>query len=278
MTGSADLRRILAAQAKHYAEAQAIPHCLSYGDSPVVCFYPYDGETRHGNFLKRSYNAIRAQSEWRKRLAKIHTLGKRSFPARERGRWMELDTSTSSDALLMNIFCYPGVLRDRRILALVGAESCATPEFGYKARVPLVNGGVDRTEVDLRLGDVLIEAKLTESGFQSATRKTLLTYRDFSEVFDEERLPQRRERYASYQLLRNVLAARALQCSFCVLIDGRRTDLADYWCAVMTCVEPVDLRYRLRISTWQELAQYVPPTLRKFLAEKYGIRPPRDFS
>ena len=123
MTGSADLRRILAAQAKHYAEAQAIPHCLSYGDSPVVCFYPYDSETRHGNFLKRSYNAIRAQSEWRKRLAKIHTLGKRSFPARERGRWMELDTSTSSDALLMNIFCYPGVLRDRRILALVGAES-----------------------------------------------------------------------------------------------------------------------------------------------------------
>lgn len=208
MNGS-DLRRILAAQAKQYADAQAIPHCIIYGDSAVVCFYPYDDETRHGNFLSRNYKAIRAQPEWRKRLAKVHTLGKRSFPARERGRWMELDTSTSSDALLMNIICCPGVLRDRRVLALLGAEPGATLEFGYKARVPLANRGVDRTEVDLRLGDVLIEAKLTESDFQSATRKTLLAYRDFSEVFDERRLPQRQDRYACYQLLRNVLAAYA---------------------------------------------------------------------
>ena len=161
MNGSGDLRRILAAEAKHYAEAQAIPHCLSYGDSPVVCFHPYDGETRHGNFLNRSYKAIRSRPEWRKRVEKVHTLGKRSFPVRERGRWMELDTSTSSDALLMNIFCCPGVLRDSRILALVGAEPGTTPEFGYKARVPLRSGRLDRTEVDLKLGNVLIEAKLT---------------------------------------------------------------------------------------------------------------------
>jgi hypothetical protein len=44
------------------------------------------------------------------------------------------------------------------------------PEFGFRARVPLANGKFDRTEVDMRLGDLLIEAKLTESNFQRAPK------------------------------------------------------------------------------------------------------------
>ena len=81
---------------------------------------------------------------------------------------MELDTCTSSDALLMNIFCYPGLSRDCRVPALLGTDPGASLCFGYKARVPLVDGRFDRTEVDLRLGNVLVEAKLTEGDFQSA--------------------------------------------------------------------------------------------------------------
>jgi hypothetical protein len=204
-------------------------------------------------------------------------LGKRSFPDQERGRWMELDTCTSSDALLMNIFCYPRVLWGGRIRALLAVEPDATPTFGYKARVPLANGRFDRTEVDMRLGNLLIEAKLTESDFQSAPRTIVDAYRDFSEVFDGRQLPQGRDRYASYQLLRNVLAAYALACSFCVLIDARRTDLADAWYAVMRCVKPVELRTKLRLATWQEVAGSAPPTLRRFLAAKYGISPACNF-
>lgn len=137
--------------------------------------------------------------------------------------------------------------------------------------MPLTNGRFDRTEVDLRLGDLLIEAKLTESDFQSAAKAMMLSYRDFSEVFDRKQLPQRDDHYLSYQLLRNVLAAHALQCSFCVLIDARRRDLAGAWYAVMKCVKPVALRTKLRISTWQEVAAATPPKLRTFLAAKYGI-------
>ncbi len=270
MNASPDLRRTLADQAKKYADAHAIPHCLSYGDSPVVCFSPYEGGMRHGNFLDRSYKAIKARSEWTRRLAKVHTLGKRSFPAHERGRWMELDTCTSSDALLMNIFCYSSAFLDGRIPALLGADPSAIPEFGYRARVPLMNGKLDRTEVDMRLGDLLVEAKLTEGDFQSADKAVLLAYRDFSDVFDRRQLPQTRTRYASYQLLRNVLAAHTLQCSFCVLIDARRTDLANDWFAVMKCVKPIELRTRLRISTWQEIVRVAPHRLRRFLEEKYG--------
>jgi len=117
----------------------------------------------------------------------------------------------------------------------------------------------------------LVEAKLTEGNFQSAKKNVLQAYRDFSDVFDHRQLSQIGDHYLSYQLLRNVLAAYALRCSFCVLVDARRPDLVDAWYAVMKCVKPIELRTELRISTWQEVALAVPPGLRAFLAVKYGI-------
>jgi len=171
----------------------------------------------------------------------------------------------------MNIFCHPGALRDRKVCALLGVEPGLSPCFGYRARVPLTNGRFDRTEVDLLLGNLLVEAKLTESDFQSAPKRALQAYRDFDKVFDSSQFPQTGDNYLSYQLLRNVLAAFALQCSFCVLVDARRPDLVDAWYAVMRCVKPVELRTELRISTWQEVADSAPLGLRTFLAKKYGL-------
>jgi hypothetical protein len=123
----------------------------------------------------------------------------------------------------------------------------------------------------MRLGNLLVEAKLTESNFQRAEKRVLVAYRDFLEVFDHEQLPQTDSHYLSYQLLRNVLAAHALRCSFCVLLDARRPDLIDAWYAVMKCVKPVELRTALKVLTWQELAQVLPAKLQAFLASKYGI-------
>jgi hypothetical protein len=270
MNFAAALRHELADRGQKYAQAESLPHCLSCGDNPIMCFAPDEDDRRHGNFMQGSYKAILANPAWRRRLAKVHTTGRRSLPTNGR-RWMELDTCTSSDALLMNIFCHPFLLRDHGVPALIGADPGASACFGYKARVPLGNGRFDRTEVDLRLGDLLVEAKLTEGDFQSAEKRVLLAYRDFSDVFDRERLPQTEDCYLSYQLLRNVLAADALQCAFCVLIDSRRPDLAEAWYAVMKCVKSAELRTKLRISTWQEVANAAPRKVRAFLAAKYGI-------
>src|SRR6202012_6168991 len=43
------------------------------------------------------------------------------------------------------------------------------------------------------------------------------------------------------------------------------------WYAVMRAVRSFELRCRLKLLTWQELAGVVPDELREFLAEKYGI-------
>ena len=98
-----------------------------------------------------------SRPEWFRRFDKVHAQARRSLPKAER-RWRELDSSMSSDALLMNIFCTPGVADSAAIQSVLGVETDAAPIFGWKARVPLANGRFDRTEVDMRLGSLLVEA------------------------------------------------------------------------------------------------------------------------
>jgi hypothetical protein len=77
--------------------------------------------------------------------------------------------------------------------------------------------------------------------------------------------------YASYQLIRNVLAANAAGASFCMIHDARRPDLREAWFEVMASVRSAALRVRLKALTWQELASVLPSALQQFLAGKYGI-------
>ncbi len=125
----------------------------------------------------------------------------------------------------------------------------------------------------MKVGDLLVECKLTESDFQNKTKAVVDNYRDFKQVFDRRLLPQSKEKYAGYQLIRNVLAAYALNCSFCVMTDARRPDLIEFWYSVMRCVKIADLRIRCKVLTWQELSPVLPDDLNEFLDEKYGIRP-----
>ena len=74
----------------------------------------------------------------------------------------------------------------------------------------------------MRVGDLLVEAKLTESDFQSARMELIERYRDLEEVFDVAELPVRGGRVMGYQLIRGTLAAHASGSSFCVLCDARQ--------------------------------------------------------
>ena len=267
---AASLRRELSARNQEFARKYALPHCLTVGDVPAVCYEASEG--RHGNFIAASYRAIIADPEWRLRLAKTYAQARTALP-RDGRLWRELDSSSSSDALLMNIFCYPRVLASAGLRALLGLPDLPPPRFGVRARVPLAGGRVDRTEIDMRLGDLLVEAKLTESDFQSRDRAAVESYRDFASVFERRELPRHQERYCGYQLIRNVLAAHASANAFTVLCDERRADLREQWYAVLRCVKPVELRVRLKMFTWQEVARFVPRPLQRFLEEKYGIVP-----
>jgi hypothetical protein len=230
----------------------------------------------------------------------------------------------SSDALLMNVFLDFGTGEVDRLKDALGVESDGLPVFGWRARVPLASGRFDRTEVDMRWGGLLVEAKLTEGDFQTHAASVMEGYRDFDVVFKRELLPRVELRtarrraaqefaeeftqeweelgarpefeadevarefqerivtraweaepaeagYAGYQLIRNVLAAYAERCSFCVVHDERRPDLREAWFAVMAAVKSAEMRVRCKVITWQELAGMAPEGLREFLEVKYGI-------
>jgi hypothetical protein len=312
---AAQLRQELTLRNQRYARGRA--HVESYGSAPVIVYEP-EG-SRHGNFFTAAYKAIAANPDWLRRFDKVHAQAARSLPKPQLDparRWRELDSSMSSDALLMDIFCTPGVAESTAIRNALGVDAAAAPIFGWKARVPLASGRSDRTEVDMRFGSLLVEAKLTEVGFQSRAAAIVEAYRDFDLVFDRDRLPRveiatarwmqasefpenesqefesvvadpalfsrvdssfrapGEAGYLSYQLIRNVLAAYAADCSFCVIHDQRRPDLREEWFQILAAVRSAAMRVRLKALTWQELAALLPAALQEFLDVKYGIVAP----
>lgn len=183
------LRSELTLRNRDYARGRA--HVESYGSTPVIVYEPEDG--RHGNFFDAAYKAIAARPDWMRRFDKVHAQASHSLPKPQLDsarRWCELDSSMSSDALLMNVFSTPGVAESRAVRDALGVDAEALPTFGWKARVPLSNGRFDRTEVDMRFGSLLVEAKLTEVGFQTRAAAIVEAYRDFDTVFDRDRLPR----------------------------------------------------------------------------------------
>jgi hypothetical protein len=276
LPGGVGLRTELSLRGMRFARAHGLVYERTDGAVPSVIFARGD-DGGHGNFHPRTYEAICLRPEWKRRLSKVHTAHKR-VRARADWKWMELDCANSSDALLMNVFCYPGVTECAGVRATLGVAAGAVPEFGVKPRTPLkggrrnnTEGKTDNTEIDMQVGDLLVEAKLTESDFQSARMALVERYRDLEEVFDVSELPMLNGRVIGYQLIRGTLAAFASGCSFCVLCDARRPELVEAWYAVMRAVRSFELRCRLQLLTWQELAGVVPGELREFLAEKYGI-------
>lgn len=252
--------------------ARTLHHEATYSQIPSVVHAAQE-DGGHGNFLAASWRRIQTRPSWRARLAKSYTAGGRI--ARQHDRWRgELECATSSDALLMNVFCYPGLMRRPDLLRLLAINEGHTPAFGVRARVPLSKDAIDRTEVDMRLDDLLIEAKLTETNFQTARGALVSRYRDLEEVFTVDDLPRTASNeFDSYQLIRSTLAAFALKTRFAVVVDGRRIDLMERWFAVLRAVRSSEVRSRLLLLTWQEIATTAPPALQCFLSAKYGIEP-----
>jgi hypothetical protein len=265
------LREELSLRALAWARSHKLPHECTVGNLPAVLFHETEHGT-HGNFHPASFKCIRKRPEWNRRLQKSHTSARRNLVSHDSER-RELDTAASSDALLMNIFCHPQVFAGcSQLRLLLGTEPPERLQFGCKPRIPLIAHHVERTEVDLRIGDLLIEAKLTETEFQRAPRMRVERYRDFESVFDLAMLPQTTESYLHYQLIRGVLSAFAEQGTrYCVICDARRPDLIEAWFMVARAVKLASLRARLQLVTWQEIAGTLPNSMQHWLAGKYGI-------
>ena len=220
----------------------------------------------NGNLLKTSYDSIMNKTNWKKRLEKSHS----HFPNSD---VKELDSSNSSDALLMNIFCHPELNKWKSIKKLFNFEDTIEiiPDFGYKPGVKKDGGKPDNTEIDMKLDSIYIESKLTESDFTKKEKIIVESYDNFEEVFEKNCLEQDSNKYFNYQLIRNILAAYQDKYNFILLCDARRPDLVRDFYLTVRCVKDVSLRSKCNIIFWQEVCKCVGGNLKPFLIKKYGL-------
>ncbi len=213
------------------------------------------------NFHPESFKSILSNPEWRCRTTKTHP---------NVANTKEMQSSNSSDALLMNIFCHPDISRWRGLRDLIG-ERPETVLFGYPGQVHINNGKGDLTEIDLVLPGVFCEAKLTEADFTSKAADVVERYDCFRSIFHSEDLPRVGEKYDNYQIIRNLLAAFQHGKKHILLCDERRPDLVRRYMQTVSCLKEMDNRNKCRVIFWQEIALACGASLRNWVAEKYRI-------
>ena len=236
---------------------------------PTILFEATTDRSQHGNFHPEAWRAINADPGWSMRLRKVHSQS-RALPEAKREGARELDSSNSSDALLMNCFCFPGAV-SAILQGLALPPQSQQPVFGYRPQLKLNDGTNDETEIDMKIGSLIFEAKLTERDFTSQSKVHVSRYQDFSSCFDVDLLPSDEDLLLGYQLIRNVLAAAQLDAYLVVLLDQRRPDLLRAWWSVHSAISDPALRVRCGFRTWQEVVAASPRPSAEFLRDKYGL-------
>lgn len=252
---------------------ELIPLAKSYGlrEFGVCYIYPNENTTSsiifnklEYSFHKKSWKAIEANPSNSLRTKKIH-------PNTVTVGIYEMQSSNSSDALAMNIFCFPDFVKWNGVKNLFGVDAFSSIEFGFNPQV-VKNGSSDSTEVDVYINkSIICECKLTEEGFTQKIKKTVELYDNFKKVFHTDELIQNENTYSNNQLIRNILAAYQHRCRFVLICDMRRPDLAKSFQETVRCIIDIDLRMRCEIICWQDISKFCGAELQLFLKEKYGI-------
>lgn len=262
------LRKQLTTLAKQYADHEDRKYGYNAGISKVpqsAIIFDKTGD----NFTYEAWETIKNNPYYFSRTQKAHSSFDQTNPKEE------MQSSNSSDALLMNIFCDRFMKTSKGLLKLLNVGDLGKLTFGYSPGVALMKNGVDKTEIDLYILDgdkkIFCESKLTETDFVFKPLSEFQRYKDFEAVFDSTKLPVYREFVGNYQLVRNILAAYQFNASFYLFIDARRPDLAKSFYQTLRCVKDIDLRTRCEVFYWQDLAAVAYADLRHFLQEKYAL-------
>ena len=212
-------------------------------------------------FCLASFNAINSNPDWALRSQKHH----QTLPGVK-----EMQSSNSSDALLMNIFCHPKIASWKSVSNVLGFNP-ATPVFGFEAKVKKQGTNGDKTEIDMVIDNCFVEAKLTESDFTSKEISEVKKYTDLKHHFHTGCLPVHNGCYENYQIIRNLLAAIQHDKHHMLLCDERRPDLARRYMETVCCLSNPEVRKTCRVVFWQELQRACGQKLDWFLESRYGF-------
>lgn len=209
------------------------------------------------NFFPDTFTNICNNIDYKKRLDK--TLPK----AKD---FKEMQSSNSSDALLMNFFAHPKIKEWKSLRDLISINESDNIEFGWK---PEFSNEIKlKTEIDMKIGDSIFEAKLTEKDFARKKLQTVLKYSNVGNIIDLQSLTNDNV-VSNYQLIRNLLTAEKYGYKFNLLVDESRIDLIREFYKVKCSIKISSLSDNFNFITWQEISNCVGGDLKSFITEKY---------
>lgn len=209
------------------------------------------------SFHPETFANICKKSDYKRRVDKTHP---------NVDGFKEMQSSNSSDALLMNFFAHPKIKEWKSLRDLISIDKSDNIEFGWNPEFE--NEKNRKSEIDMRIGDSIFEAKLTESDFTQKELQVVLTYSDVESTIDLQSLTNDNI-VSNYQLIRNLLAAKKHNYKFNVLIDETRTDLIREFYKVKCAIKIKSLADNFNFFTWQEIANCVGADLKNYITKKY---------
>ncbi len=209
------------------------------------------------SFFPETYGNICTNVDYKKRLDKPHS----NVP-----NFKEMQSSNSSDALLMNFFAHPQIKEWKSVRDLLSINKSDNIEFGWNPQFP--NETNHKTEIDMKIGNSIFEAKLTEKDFTSKELQIVLGYSNVEKLIDLQSLTHDNV-VSNYQLIRNLLTAKQYDYRFNLLIDESRIDLIREFYKVKNAITDQQLGEKFNFITWQEISNCVGADLKQFITEKY---------
>lgn len=208
------------------------------------------------SFQPETFSNIRTNKKYLDRLNKTHSNAK---------GYKEMQSSNSSDVLLMNIFAYPNILENESLRNLLGVNQNECIEFGWN---PVFENETRKTEIDMKIGNSIFEAKLTESNFTKKSQNIVLNYPNVEQVIDLTAL-YKGEDVLYYQLIRNLLTAYKYKGDFKLIVDESRSDLIRAFKKVKEAIKTKELKNRFNFLTWQEITEKLEGDLNIYITKKY---------
>lgn len=209
------------------------------------------------SFYPDTFTSICDNIDYKKRLDKPHS----KVP-----NFKEMQSSNSSDALLMNFFAHPGIKEWKSLRDLISINKSDNIEFGWNPEFS--NETSHKTEIDMKIGNSIFEAKLTEKDFTSKELQVVLEYSNVENIIDLQVLTNKNV-VSNYQLIRNLLTAEKYDYKFNLLIDESRIDLIREFYKVKSSIKASYLSDNFNFITWQEISNCVGIDLKNYITEKY---------
>lgn len=208
------------------------------------------------NFHNRTFANISTKPKFKDRLEKSHT---------NAGGYKEMQSSNSSDALLMNIFANPNILKWKGVRDLLKVNKDDCIKFGWN---PEFENETTKTEIDMKIGNTIFEAKLTEEDFEAIEMRLVMAYANVEQLLDFDVLLHEVNKF-QYQLIRNLLTAHKYGNNFFLLIDETRIDLIKNFYQVKMAIKDKELSAKFNFLTWQEITQKLGDDLKIYITKKY---------